>query len=94
VTTPASAVVVLPLLYYDFYRVTGRGVGRFHTFNSRGLLAVRVPAGTTGLHVTHGLTAANWRGLTATVASGAVLAAVVTRRRRAATRTRREGARL
>jgi hypothetical protein len=89
VATPSSAVVVLPLLYYDFYRVTGRDVGRFHTFNSRGLLAVRVPGGTTELHVSHGLTTFNRRGLAVTLASAGVLAAVVARRRRAATTARR-----
>ncbi len=85
VTTRSSAVVVLPLLYYDFYRVTGRDVGRLDTFNSRGLLAVRAPPGTTALHVSHGLTASNWRGLAVTLASGVVLAGAV-RRRRARTR--------
>jgi hypothetical protein len=85
VATQSGAVVVLPLLYYDFYKVTGSHVGRLDTFNSRGLLAVRVPAGTTDLHVSHGLSASNWRGLAATLASAVVLGAVVVRRRRAQT---------
>jgi hypothetical protein len=83
VIASSGAVVVLPLLYYDFYRVTGRHVGRLDTFNSRGLLAVRAPAGPTELRVSHGLTGFNWRGLAATIASGVVLTAGVGRRRRA-----------
>ena len=84
---PAAATVVFPLLYYDVYRVTAGGAGRLDSFPSRGLLAARVPAGTTTVHVSHGVTPAGWLGAAVSVLAALVLAgAVVLRRRREASR--------
>jgi hypothetical protein len=76
-----DAVVVFPLLYYDVYRVTAPGRGRLDTFPARGLLAARVPAGTTAVHVSHGLTGAGRLG--AAVSALAVLLFVAFSVRRA-----------
>ena len=81
----AESTVVLPLLYYDVYRVTAPGHGRLRTFASRGLLAVRVPAGATRLHVSHGLTPAGKLGAGVSLLACVLLVvAVVLRRRREA----------
>ena len=81
----AETTVVFPLLYYDVYRVTAPGRGHLPTFSARGLLAARVPAGTTALHVSHGLTPAGRFGAVVSVSSLLLLiGAVVVRRRREA----------
>jgi hypothetical protein len=81
----ADSTVVFPLLYYDVYRVTAAGRGRLQTFSSRGLLAARVPAGSSALHVSHGLTLAGRLGAVVTLLALLLLTtAVVLRRRREA----------
>ena len=81
----SQSTVVFPLLYYDVYRVTAPGRGRLPTFSSRGLLAARVPAGTTALHVSHGLTPAGKLGAVVSLLTVLLLiGAVVLRRRREA----------
>jgi hypothetical protein len=81
----SDSTVVFPLLYYDVYRVTAPGEGHLDTFDSRGLLAARVPAGLTRVHVSHGLTPAGRWGAVVSVLAALVLAgAVVLRRRREA----------
>ena len=72
-----DSTVVFPLLYYDVYRVTASGAGRVDTFSADGLLAARVPAGTTSVRVTHGVTAVGWLGLATSVVSVFVLAAIM-----------------
>jgi hypothetical protein len=81
----SESTVVFPLLYYDVYRVTAPGEGRLDTFSSRGLLAARVPAAATAVHVSHGLTPAGRLGIVVSLLAALLIAgAVVLRRRREA----------
>jgi hypothetical protein len=77
-----DSTVVFPLLYYDVYRLTARGEGRLDTFASRGLLAARVPAGATAVHVSHGITGAGWLGIAVSLLASVLLAGTVVLRRR------------
>jgi hypothetical protein len=86
----ADTTVVFPLLYYDVYRVTAPGRGSLDTFSAEGLLAARVPRGTTEVRVTHGPTAAGRWGLAVTVLTVVVLGGMIVRRRRAEAAARAE----
>jgi hypothetical protein len=76
VTARATSTVVFPILYYDFYRVTGAN----RTINARGLLGAVVSPGVHELHVSHGPTAVNFAAFGITLLSAALLVLVVRRR--------------
>lgn len=76
VTAGATSTVVFPILYYDFYRVTGAS----RTVNVRGLLGAVVTPGLHELHVSHGPTAVNYAGFGITLLSAALLVLLVRRR--------------
>lgn len=71
------SVIVFPLVYYDFYRVTADGSRDLATFDSAGLLAGRLPAGTRTVRVSERLSAASLLGLAGTAVSALVLVAIV-----------------
>jgi hypothetical protein len=82
VTMRFPGTLVLPVLYYDFY-VAKAGSRRLSTFSAGGLLAVRLPAGRTGLSVDVALTVWSRLGLAGTALSMLVYGFWLVRRRRA-----------
>jgi hypothetical protein len=78
----AGATVVFPQHYYDVYRATAPGEGPLATFSEGGLLAARVPAGTTQVRVTHGVTTAGRWGRAVTFLAVLALGWTAARRRR------------
>jgi len=76
VRADATSTVVFPILYYDFYRVSGAN----RTVNVRGLLGAVVSPGVHELHVSHGPTAVNFAAFGITFLSAALLVLLVRRR--------------
>ena len=74
-------VVVLPLIYYDFYSARTADGSVVATRDSLGLLAIRVPSGHHAISLRERLTPVYWIGLAVSVLSGVAAAIYASRRR-------------
>ncbi len=83
-----GCTLVLPLVFYDFYRAEGSG-GRLQTFSAEGFLAVRVPPGVETVSITRHITPVMVASLAVSAVAAVLLVvcAVVFRRRPRARRT-------
>ena len=77
-----SGVLVLPLIYYDFYRVESDDGERLAARDSLGLLTLSVAAGRQVIRIHERLTLISWLGIG--IAAGSCMAGLVflSRRRR------------
>ena len=69
VETRDSGVVILPIIYYDFYRAESSAGRRLTTRDSLGLLTLTVAPGRQTIRVAERLTLVSWLGLAITAAS-------------------------
>jgi hypothetical protein len=65
-----SGVVILPIIYYDFYRAESAVGGRLAARDSLGLLTLTVAPGRQTIRIAERLTLVSWLGLAITAASG------------------------
>jgi hypothetical protein len=81
VTAEAPRELVLPLIYYDFYRARGADGLRVETFPEDHLLAIRLPPGAHVVRVEPGLTAKSRAGIAISAASALALVGLGAARR-------------